>query len=87
MIELELDTGVSSTVINSNAFCSIKNGLEEVEMIHCSVKLKTYSRVTNKGLGKALISVRYKSQIFILKLYIIEMEKTTFFGRDWLLHF
>ena len=53
-------------------------------MTDSSVKFKTYSGETIKVLGKALISVCYKSQTFILRLYITEGEKPNLSGRDWL---
>ena len=65
-IELELDTGPSLTVVNTETFVRIKNGPEEVTMMDSILKFKKYSGDTIKTLGKGLIPVPYKSQIFIL---------------------
>ena len=60
LIELEVDTGASLTVINSKTFDIIKNGLEEIKMLESNVKFKTYS-------GK-IINARGQSFQFIMKI-------------------
>ena len=83
-IEPQLDTDSFLTVLDTKTFGIIRNGPKEMKMTDSSVKFKTYSGKTIKTLGKALIPVRYKSQIFMLLLYVIEWEKPNLLGRDWL---
>ena len=83
-IEPQLDTDAFLTVLDTKTFGIIRNVPKEMKMTDSSVKFKTYSGKTIKTLGKALIPVRYKSQIFMLLLYIIEWEKPNLLGRDWL---
>ena len=43
LVELEVDTEDSLTVINSKTFDFIKSGLEQIEVSNSKVKFKIYS--------------------------------------------
>ena len=84
LVELEVDTGASLTVISSRAFDIIKSGLEQVERSKSNVKLKTYSGEIIRAQGQAVNSIEYENQSLKCTLYIIEGDRPNLLGRDCL---
>ena len=84
LVDLEVDTGASLTVINSKTFDIIKSGLEQIEISESNVKFKTYSGEVIKAQGQAVIPIEYENQSLKSTLYIIEGDRPNLLGRDCL---
>ena len=83
LVELEVDTGASLTVINSKTFDIIKSGLEQIERSKSNVKFKTYSGEIIRAQGQ-VIPIEYQNQSLKYTLYIIEGDRPNLLGRDCL---
>ena len=84
LVELEVDTGASLTVINSKTFDIIKSGLEQIERSESNVKSKTYSGEIIRAQGQAVIPIKYENQSLKCTMYIIEEDRPNLLGRDCL---
>ena len=84
LVEFEVDTGASLTVINSKTFDIIKSGLEQIERSKSNVKFKTYSGEIIRAQRQAVIPIEYENQSLKYTLYIIEGDRPNLLGRDCL---
>ena len=84
LLELEVNTRASLTVINSKTFDIIKSGLEQIKRSKSNVKFKTYSGEIIRAQRQAVIPIEYENQSLKYTLYIIEGDRPNLLGRDCL---
>ena len=81
LLPMELDTGAAVSVISLRT----KNKyFPTVPLKESCVRLRTYTKEQISVVGEIQVSVCYENQAEELKLYVLEEDGPTLFGRDWL---
>ena len=83
-IPMEVDTGASLSVVSKSVFDNLQQGDKQLKLEESNVTFKTYTGESIKAVGKVKITVEYENNKEFLTLYVVEGNKPSLLGRDWL---
>ncbi|XP_033760675.1 uncharacterized protein LOC117342589 [Pecten maximus] len=81
MIDMELDTGSTVTLISQDLY---KEHFCHIPLHETTIRLKTYSGENIKPLGEIRVSVNLYNQTATKNLLVVPQQGPALFGRDWL---
>ena len=81
-INIELDTGVSVSLMGEDTYCLIKDSASPLQQ--SSVKLHTYTGESIKVKGATDVMVEHNGQQMTLPLIVMEGQGPPLLGRNWL---
>ena len=84
---MELDTGVSLSIISSTTYKAITQQSTSSSLEKSAIFLKTYTGETIKVLGTTSVNARYGNQKEVLTVHVVSWDGPDLMGRDWLPHF
>lgn len=80
-IKMELDSGAAISVMNFNNF---KNMFPNSKLLDANVILTTYCKSNLKVIGYVMVLVTLQNCSVKLSLYIVDSDKHSLLGREWL---
>ena len=85
-VQMEVDTGVSMTLISKATFDKIWNSQTAPPLQSTGSKLRTYTGENFEVLGAANVDVSFQDQYKQLHLLVVGGKGPSLLGRDWLSH-
>ena len=83
-VRMEIDTGVSVSVVGEGIFKAIQRGEQPLELQKTSIRLRTYTGGEIPVRGSVRVPVEHNGQNQTLPLIVTEGEGPSLIGRDWL---
>ena len=83
---MELDTGVTLSVISEQTYHKMFSAGKATPLKTVTTQLTTYTGEAIEILGEVEVTVQYKGQEKQLKLLVITGEGPSLLGRNWLSH-
>ena len=87
LVEMELDTGASVSVINDATYRNIQQQTFVTPLQPTESKLRSYTGEHIKVLGTTQFKVRYRDKELCLSVHVVNAGGPNLMGRDWLAHF
>ena len=83
-LEMEIDTGVSLSIISVETYQSVWTSQPKPELQPTTVKLHTYTQESITILGSITVDVAYKGQSKTLSLLVVAGQGPSLLQRNWL---
>ena len=81
ILQMELDTGVSMSLVSEKTF---RESWPDLEVSQSDTTLYSYSGESVPVVGLIRVSVKYEDQESLLPLLIVEEDGPSLLGRNWL---
>ena len=83
-LRMEVDTGASVSIINSDTFDRIRVGKSTLNLHETATELRTYTGESIEVAGSTTVQVEHNGQTVSLPIIVVKGNGPSLLGRDWL---